>query len=72
LNQTVFATTSPARPIPFIQNAAGLKPAVQVTNCDWNVQHPRWFPPGSTGDKIMLIAAAAKNDESQFHIPSST
>jgi hypothetical protein len=52
----------------FIQDALGLKPAMQVTSCDWNVQHPKWFPFGSTGDKIMLIAAAAKKSEAQFHI----
>jgi len=44
----------------FIQDAAGLKPAMQVTSCDWNAQHPKWFPPGSTGDKVMLIAAVTK------------
>lgn len=52
----------------FIQDAAGLKPAMQVTSCDWNVQHPKWFPLGSTGDRVMLIAAAASKGETQFHI----
>ena len=41
---------------------------MQVSSCDWNVQHPKWFPPGSTGNKVLLIAAAAKQSESQFHI----
>ena len=52
----------------FIQDAAGLKPAMQVTSCDWNAQHPKWFPPGSTGDKVVLIAAVAKANETQFRI----
>jgi hypothetical protein len=51
----------------FIQVAAGLKPATQVTSCDWNVQHPKWFPFGATGDKVMLIAAAASKGETLFH-----
>ena len=46
---------------------AGLKPAMQVTSCEWNAEHPKWFPPGSTGNKVMLIAAVAKQ-QSQFHI----
>jgi hypothetical protein len=51
-----------------IQDAAGVKPAMQVASCDWNAQHPKWFPLGSTGTKIMLIAALAHQDEQQFHI----
>jgi len=41
---------------------------MQVTSCEWNAEHPKWFPPGSTGNKVMLIAAVAKQSESQFHI----
>ena len=41
----------------FIQDAKGKKPAMQVTSCEWNANHPKWFPPGSTGGKTMLIAA---------------
>jgi Tol biopolymer transport system component len=52
----------------FIQDAAGLKPAMQVTSCDWNAQHPKWFPLASTGNKVMLIAAVAHKDEAQNHI----
>jgi Tol biopolymer transport system component len=55
----------------FIQDSSGFKPARQVTSCDWNAQHPKWFPPGSTGDKVVLIAAVAKSSESnnpEFHI----
>ena len=52
----------------FIQDAAGLKPAMKVTSCDWNAQHPKWFPPVSTGDKVVLITAVAKANETQFHI----
>jgi hypothetical protein len=65
--RTESATISAAEAI-FIQDAAGLKPAMQVTSCDWNAQHPKWFPPGSTGDKVVLIEAVAKADETQFHI----
>jgi hypothetical protein len=41
----------------FVQDAGGLSPAVQVTDCSkWNVQHPKWFPPRNDG-KVFLIAA---------------
>jgi hypothetical protein len=43
----------------FIQDAAGRKPALQVTDCKWNAQHPKWYPPGTTGGKTLLIAAVA-------------
>jgi hypothetical protein len=53
----------------FIQDAHGTKPAMQVTKCDWNANHPKWFPPGSTGNRILLIAAVAKPGEGEpFHI----
>ena len=53
----------------FIQDAHGAKPAMQVTSCDWNSNHPKWFPPGSTGNKTLLIAAVAKPGETEpFHI----
>jgi hypothetical protein len=53
----------------FIQDSAGLRPARQVTSCDWNSQHPKWFPPGTTGGKTMLIAAIAKPGMNEpFHI----
>ena len=29
---------------------------MQVTDCKWNVQHPKWFPPRKDG-KTLLIAA---------------
>jgi hypothetical protein len=41
----------------FIQDAQGLKPAMQVTSCHWDANHPKWFPPGSTGNKTLLITA---------------
>jgi WD40-like Beta Propeller Repeat len=44
----------------FIQDAEGAKPAMQVTSCDWNANHPKWFPPGSTGNKTLLIAVFAQ------------
>jgi hypothetical protein len=44
----------------FIQDAAGKNPAMQVSDCSWNAQHPKWFPPGSTGSKTLLIAAVAE------------
>jgi hypothetical protein len=44
----------------FIQDADGANPALQVTSCEWDAQHPKWFPPGSTGNKMLLIAAVAR------------
>jgi hypothetical protein len=53
----------------FIQDARGAKAAKQVTSCDWNANHPKWFPPGSTGNKTLLIAAIAKpGGGNPFHI----
>jgi hypothetical protein len=53
----------------FIQAADGAEPAMQVTSCDWNANHPKWFPPGSTGNKTLLIAAVANPGEGEpFHI----
>ena len=49
----------------FVQDAAGAAPAVQVTSCKWNVQHPKWFPPGSTGYRTLLIVAAALPGQSE-------
>ena len=49
----------------FIQDADGAKPAMQVTSCEWNANHPKWFPPGSTGNTTMLIAAIAQPVASQ-------
>jgi len=41
----------------FIQDANGMRPAMQVSDCSkWNVQHPKWFPPRNDG-KVFLIAA---------------
>jgi hypothetical protein len=40
----------------FIQDASGTRPAIQVSDCKWNVQHPKWFPPRNDG-KTLLIAA---------------
>jgi hypothetical protein len=50
----------------FIQDANGKKPAMQVTSCEWNANHPKWFPPGSTGGKTMLIAALAQPSANPF------
>jgi hypothetical protein len=47
----------------FIQDAAGMRPAMQVTDCTWNIQHPKWFPPGSKDGKTWLIAAVQGPDE---------
>jgi WD40-like Beta Propeller Repeat len=55
----------------FIQPADGAQPAVQVTSCDWNANHPKWFPPGSTGGKTLLIAALAQPSDppsTPYHI----
>jgi hypothetical protein len=57
----------------FIQDARDQRPAMQVTSCDWNANHPKWFPPASTGGRTMLIAALAQPVQSTgqsapFHI----
>jgi hypothetical protein len=49
----------------FIQDSAGEKPAMQVSSCDWNTQHPKWFPPGPGGVSTMLIAAVASPGQNQ-------
>jgi hypothetical protein len=43
----------------FIQDSSGKHPAMQVTSCSWNAQHPKWFPPAGNGQSTMLIAAVA-------------
>jgi hypothetical protein len=42
----------------FIQDASGRSPAMQVTDCQYNAQHPKWFPPGVPPGKTLLIVAA--------------
>jgi hypothetical protein len=42
----------------FIQDATGASPAMQVTDCQYNAQHPKWFPPGVPPGKTLLIVAA--------------
>jgi WD40-like Beta Propeller Repeat len=54
----------------FIQDARGEKPAVQVTDCEWTAEHPKWFPPGTTNGKTLLIAAVAKAKGGPFAIAS--
>jgi hypothetical protein len=44
----------------FIQDANGMQPAVQVTDCTWNVQHPKWFPPGKDGRTLLIVAVQAE------------
>jgi hypothetical protein len=41
----------------FIQDASGASPAMQVTDCQYNAQHPKWFPPGVPPGKTLLIVA---------------
>src|SRR6267142_6475127 len=53
----------------FIQDAAGARPAMQVSDCTWNVQHPKWFPPGDDG-KTLLIAAVQADPMEPFRIAS--
>jgi WD40-like Beta Propeller Repeat len=53
----------------FIQAADGARPAMQVTSCDWNANHPKWFPPGTTGGKTMLIAAISAPTQSGGSTP---
>jgi hypothetical protein len=42
----------------FIQDAFGLKPAMQVTACQYNAQHAKWFPPAAAPGRTLLIVAA--------------
>ena len=54
----------------FIQNADGIGPAMQVSDCSkWNVQHPKWFPPRNDG-KVFLIAAVQATSGGPFRIAS--
>ena len=53
----------------FIQDAQGARPAMQVTDCKWNVQHPKWFPPRKDG-KALLIAAVQAGPGEPFRIAS--
>jgi hypothetical protein len=53
----------------FIQDANGVKPAMQVTDCRWNIQHPKWFPPRKDG-KTLLIAAVQAGAGEPFRIAS--
>ena len=50
----------------FIQDAAGARPAMQVTSCDFNAQHPKWFYADANGAR--LVAAMAKLPEEATHI----
>jgi hypothetical protein len=52
----------------FIQDAFGLKPAMQVTDCQYNAQHAKWFPPAATPGKTLLIVAAVPPSDSNFAI----
>lgn len=47
----------------FIQDANGARPAKQITDCAWNVQHPKWFPPGKDGRTLLIAAVQAGPDE---------
>jgi hypothetical protein len=31
---------------------------MQVTNCEYNAQHAKWFPPAATPGRTLLIVAA--------------
>jgi hypothetical protein len=53
----------------FIQDASGNRPAMQVSDCTWNVQHPKWFPPRNDG-KAFLIAAVQAGTGEPFRIAS--
>jgi hypothetical protein len=52
----------------FIQAADGKKSAMQVSGCKWNTQHPKWFPPETTGGRTLLIAAVSIASEARFSI----
>ncbi len=46
----------------FIQDAKGLRPAIQVTDCNWNIQHPKWFPPRKDGKTLLIAAVQAAGE----------
>jgi hypothetical protein len=46
----------------FIQDAAGARPAMQVSDCSWNVQHPKWFPPRKDGKTLLIAAVQAPGE----------
>ena len=54
----------------FTQPADGAQ-AMRVMSRDWNANHPKWFPPGSTGGKVMLIAAIAEPAQSPASLPGT-
>jgi hypothetical protein len=41
----------------FIQDVNGARSAIQVTDCSWNTQHPKWFPPRKDGTTPLIVAA---------------
>jgi hypothetical protein len=47
----------------FIVDSQGFYPPMQVSDCIWNAQHPKWFPSGPSGVSTMLIAAVQYNSE---------
>ena len=52
-----------ARLTPFIQDAQGARPAMQVSDCKWNVQHPKWFPPRKDGRTFLIAEVQADSSE---------
>ncbi len=66
-NYAIFIQKYPAGKTP-------VEPPVQISSCEkWNVQHPKWYPPGPGGVSTKLIAAVAEatnNSQAQepFHI----
>ena len=51
----------------FIQDARGLRPPMQVTDCSLNVQHAKWFPPRQDG-RVLLIAAVQANTMGPYRL----
>jgi hypothetical protein len=47
-----FSTWSPWR-------AKGMRPSVQIPDCNWNIQHPKWFPPRIDGRTLLIAAVQA-------------
>ena len=42
---------------------------MQVSDCKWNVQYPKWFPPRKDS-RIFLIAAVQADSSEPFRIAS--
>ena len=45
----------------LLQKGSGTEPARQVTDCSWNAQHAKWFPPEALGQRTLLVVSVVRN-----------